>query len=324
MLIVSVLLICLAAATTAQDRAEEILKSLEDTPVFQPPEGAVPDVEEEPQGVDGEYIYSVKTSAAPSSPAERFPRCIMITLPGKQCPPCVRMKADFPDLISNKPTSQVQWVDADSDVTPYGLKRSDIEGYGCPQFYILEAPGTIHRLPSGSICRQTGGKSRSQLIAYLTHSTHNVDLAPLPEQPPDEPAVTCTVNSSKWSCVPTALAGHLARIAEDPAQHVSSLFDITVDVDDALPELLSRLMQKRRWSDNQLGISVTIPETTSIRLSTTGISFSTPLLVSYSGSLVTVNANLAGIAVSPDGKTLTLDLQGRGRLPVPDLTVVLK
>ena len=158
--------------------------------------------------------------------AQRFPRSIMVT--GPDCNPCRKMKLENPDLVGPGPTYPVQSLDySRDDLSDYGISPSII--IQVPTFVILEAPGTLHKLPTGAVCKHVGGKSREKLEEYLTHETHKVSLEPWTEAPmdPEDCRTVCSIQSS--SNLFAALEGHLARCAGAPEPVVGSLFDINFE-----------------------------------------------------------------------------------------------
>lgn len=282
-----------------------------------------------------------------SQDLERFPRAIMVTGPG--CLPCLRVKQENPQIVGDLPSFPVQSV-AIGNLDTIGLDQKEVSQV--PTFFILEAPGVFHEANPGTLCRHVGYKSPEALKSYLAHETHNVSLEPLevyaqegPDLAQDEPPVVqgkAKREARKWgspfqpeaseleiktSEILPAIAYHFAEAAGEELK-VGGLFDIRLNVPDSIPEALSGFIANGSYEFG--GVKASYPRSTNITTTRTAgglvVSFSEPLRMDYSGRFVTVAAGLHSILVSPDGKTITLDLQRSpgSVVPIPNLTLHLE
>lgn len=257
--------------------------------------------------------------------AQRFPRSIMVT--GPDCNPCRKMKLENPDLVGPGPTYPVQSLDySRDDLSDYGISPSII--IQVPTFVILEAPGTLHKLPTGAVCKHVGGKSREKLEEYLTHETHKVSLEPWTEAPmdPEDCRTVCSIQSS--SNLFAALEGHLARCAGAPEPVVGSLFDINFEGPEGLSDILAEFISSRTFKRG--GLTLTMPPDSVISTASVVegmvVSLSKPIQVNLKKSGFNVDAHLYSISISASGTRFELELRKTpgAWIEVPDITIAIQ
>lgn len=258
--------------------------------------------------------------------AERFPRAIMVC--GGTCPPCLQVKRENPDIVGPDPTFPVQTVDYTSvDLSDFGLSRGDAPTV--PSFFILEAPGQIHNLPTGKKCRQAGYKSPANLRAYLAREGHGVSLEPMVQEPPppvhSSPA-TCQIREA--GDIPAAISGHLARLGGESSDLVGSLFEVDLELPTDTVEALAEFVRTRTYTTGALEVRFppTLGLTTAKTTEGLDLFFSSPVQVTYSAKRITVEAELHQVSISEDARRYELDLrkQPGAWIEIPDLTIVIQ
>ena len=270
--------------------------------------------QEGPGTLSVSWSRETTVQADESAVLERLPRIIMLS--ASWCGPCRRTKRDAADLIGDGPDAVVQVIDVE-ERRNYPDEFNVVRTRLLPSFFVYRGDGTrIGRVQSGSMTRQ-------QLVDMAAGS--GVSLDPLPEPQKTQHRVTASVPASlSFGRAVQVLAEHLAVTASAEEHLVSGLFDISVDVPDLLPEILGGLTQQGVWSSEELGLAVTLPSSTTITMQRGEIQFSDPIDVQWRRGPVSASADLHAVSVSDNGKSVTLDLRGRGILPVPDLTVVFE
>jgi len=208
----------------------------------------------------------------------------------------------------------VQVVDVEKN-PDYAAEYNVMQAASLPSFFVYAGGGArVTQL-------RVGGSTRAGLEQMARES--GVSLQPLPAKVAAGVTTAAVVADPSLAGVLQLLADHVARSQQvEPA--VAGLFEITLDVPDTLPSLLSALLLDRVWNSESLGLRLSLPESSGLTMNGRELSLSEPLMVSVDRGPVRITAELHGVTVSADGREVRLDLRGRGLLPVPDLTVVFE
>jgi len=255
--------------------------------------------------------WSVDRPVAASA-AERLPRIVMLS--AEWCGPCRTTKQAAGDLIGPDAAAVVQVVDVEKN-PDYAAEYNVMQAASLPSFFVYAGGGArVTQL-------RVGGSTRAGLEQMARES--GVSLQPLPAKVAAGVTTAAVVADPSLAGVLQLLADHVARSQQvEPA--VAGLFEITLDVPDTLPSLLSALLLDRVWNSESLGLRLSLPESSGLTMNGRELSLSEPLMVSVDRGPVRITAELHGVTVSADGREVRLDLRGRGLLPVPDLTVVFE
>ena len=242
--------------------------------------------------------------------AERLPRIVMLS--AEWCGPCRTTKEAGGDLIGTDASAVVQVVDVEQR-PGYAAEFNVMQAGNIPAFFVYRGDGV----------RVTALRSGKQTRAALESMARGggVDLQPVESS---QAMATAEVEAEPMAGgVLAVLAAHVAR-SQDPQPLVGGLLDVDVDAPEGLPEVLAGLVLDGTWRSDELGLRLTLPESSTLSKSGRRLEFSEPLLVSVQRGPVNVSAELHGMTLAVDGREVRLDLRGGGLLPVPDLTVVFQ